>query len=106
MEYTRQFRKEKGFPDGSVMKNPLAMQGNGFNPWFGKIPWKRKWQPTTVFLPGKSHEHRSLVGCGPWGHKELVTSEWLNTNDKNKKVSPYGHISVLTLVKFEYFEPL
>ena len=33
-----------------------------FNPWLGKIPWRRKWQPTPVFLPGQSHGHRSLVG--------------------------------------------
>ena len=39
-----------------------------FNPWFGKIPWRRKWQCTPVFLPGKFHEQRSLVGCshGVW----------------------------------------
>ena len=33
-----------------------------FDPWVGKIPWRRKWQPTPVFLPGKFHEHRSLAG--------------------------------------------
>ena len=37
----------------------------GFNPWVGKIPWRRKWQPTPVFLPGESHGWRSLVGCSP-----------------------------------------
>ena len=36
-----------------------------FNPWIGKISWKRKWQPTPVFLPGKSHGQRSLVGYSP-----------------------------------------
>ena len=35
---------------------------HGFNPWVGKIPWSRKWQPTPVFLPGKSHGERNLVG--------------------------------------------
>ena len=40
-----------------------------FNPWVGDIPWRRKWQITPVFLPGKSHGWRSLVGCSPWGHK-------------------------------------
>ena len=38
----------------------------GFDPWVRKIPWKRAWQPTPVFLPGKSHGQRSLVGCSPW----------------------------------------
>ena len=37
-------------------------------------PWKRKWQPTSVFLPGKSHEQRSLAGYGPWALKELDTT--------------------------------
>ena len=42
----------------------------GFDPWVRKIPWRKKWQPTPVFLPGKSHG-QSLVGYSPWGHKEL-----------------------------------
>ena len=49
------------------------------NPWIGKIPWRRKWQPTPVFLPGKSHGQRSLAGYSPWGHKRfwhgLVTKQ-------------------------------
>ena len=47
----------------------------GFDPWEGKIPWRRAWQPTTVFLPGKSHGWKSLVGYSPLGHKELDTME-------------------------------
>ena len=39
----------------------------GFYPWVWKIPWRRKWQPTPVFLPGKSYGQRSLVGYSPWG---------------------------------------
>ena len=49
------------------------------DPWVGKIPWRRKWQPTPVFLPGKSHGQRSLVGYSPWGSKELGTAKWLST---------------------------
>ena len=41
-----------------------------FNPWVRKIPWRRKWQPTPVFLPGKSHGQSSLAGYSPRGHKE------------------------------------
>ena len=37
--------------------------------------WRRKWQPTPVFLPGESHGGRSLVGCSPWGHTESDTTE-------------------------------
>ena len=44
-------------------------------PWVGKIPWRRKWQPTPVFLPGESHGQRSLEGYGPWGRKELNTTK-------------------------------
>ena len=42
----------------------------GFYLWVQKTPWRRKWQPTPVFLPGKSHGQRSLVGYSPWGRKE------------------------------------
>ena len=47
----------------------------GFDPWVGKIPWRRAWQPTPVSLPGESHGQRSLVGSSPWGRKELDTTE-------------------------------
>ena len=43
----------------------------GFDPWAGKIPWRRKWQPTPVFLPGESHGQRSLMGYSPWGRKRV-----------------------------------
>ena len=55
----------------------------GFDPWVRKIPWRRNWQPTPVFLPGKSHGQRSLVDYSPWGHKESDTTEWLNTTPMN-----------------------
>ena len=45
-----------------------------FDPWVGKIPWRRKWQPTPVILLGKSHGQRSLTGCSPRGPKDLVMS--------------------------------
>ena len=48
-----------------------------FNPWVGKILWRREWQPPPVFLPGESHEQRISVGCSSWGHKELDTTERL-----------------------------
>ena len=46
-------------------------RGPRFYPWVGKVPWRRKWQPTPVFLPGKSHGQRSLVGYSPWGRKRV-----------------------------------
>ena len=55
----------------------LQCRRPGFNPWVGKISWRREWLPTPVFLPGESYGERSLVGYSPWGHKELDTTEWL-----------------------------
>ena len=53
------------------------MQRPGFNPWVRKVPWRRAWQPTLVFLPGESHEQSSLAGYSPWGHKESDMIEHL-----------------------------
>ena len=47
------------------------------DPWDGKIPWRRKWQFTSVFLSGKSHGQRSLGGYSPWEHKESDKTEQL-----------------------------
>ena len=43
----------------------------GFYSWVGKIPWRRKWQHSAVFLPGESLGQRSLVGYSPWGHRKV-----------------------------------
>ena len=54
-----------------TVKSLPAMRGaSGFDPWVGKIPWRRKWQLTPVFFLGKSHGWRSMAGYIPWGHKE------------------------------------
>ena len=61
-----------------MVKNLPAKTGDmrqGFNPWVGKIPWRRKLQPTPVFLPGESHGQRILSGYSPWGRKELDMTE-------------------------------
>jgi len=50
-----------------------------FNSWVRKIPWRRKWQPTPVFLPRESHGQRSLVGYSPWSWNELGMTEQLTT---------------------------
>ena len=52
-----------------VVKNPPASIGD---PWVGKIPWKKAWQPTPVFLPGESHGQRSLVAYSPKGAKSQI----------------------------------
>ena len=48
------------------------------DPWVRKIPWSRKWKPTPVLSPGKSHGQRSLAGCNPWNRKESDTTERLS----------------------------
>ena len=50
----------------------------GFNPWFGNIPWRRIWQPTPVLLLGEFHGLRKLTSYSPWGHKESDMTEWLS----------------------------
>ena len=47
----------------------------GCDPYVGKIPCRREWQPTPVSLPGESHGQRSLLGCSPWSRKEPDTTE-------------------------------
>ena len=58
-------------------RNRRRHKRRGFDPWVGKIPWRREWLPTPVFLPGESHGWRSLEGYSAWGHKESDTTEWL-----------------------------
>ena len=67
-----------GFPSGSAVKN--VRRRLGFDPWVGLIPWSGKWQPTRVFLPGKSLGQRSLKGCNPRGLKELDRAGWTHTH--------------------------
>ena len=56
---------------------------HSLDPWVWKIPWRRKWQPTPVLLPGKSHGERSMAGYSPWGYKEL---------DRLKQLSTYSYL--------------
>ena len=63
----------------------------GFSPCVKKIPWRRKWQSTPVFLPGKSHGQWSLVGCSPWGRKRgrhdvATKQQQMSVTLKNKSV--------------------
>ena len=76
-----------------MVKNLLQCRRPQFDPWVGKIPWRREWLPTPVFLPGEFHGDRSLVGYSSWGHKELDTTEWLththtHTHRQFQKLSP------------------
>ena len=69
-----------GFPGGASGKESACQcRRLGFDPWFRKIPWRRAWQPTPVFLPGESHGQRSLVGYNPWSCTELDMTKCLST---------------------------
>ena len=59
----------KNIPSGGK-ETPCNAKRPRFNLRVGKIPWRRKWQPTPVFLLGEFHGQRSLAGYSPWGHKE------------------------------------
>ena len=76
--YRNRTKQVRGFPGGTGGKEPTCLcrrhEKPGFNLWVRKIPWRRKWQPTPVFLPGESHEQRSLAGYSPWGRKESDTA--------------------------------
>ena len=66
---------------GYLVVKSLQWGRAGFSPWFGKIPWRREWQPTPVFLSGEFHGQRSLAGYSPWGYRELDMTEWLTHTD-------------------------
>ena len=68
-----------------MVKNLPANAGDGFDPWVGKVSWRREWQPTPVFLPGKSHGERSLVGYSEWGPKEADMTGQPNLKKKKRK---------------------
>ena len=69
----------KGFPSVARGEDPTCQcrrcWRGSFDPWVGKIPWRRAWQPPAGFLPGECHGQRNLVGYSPWGHKELDMTE-------------------------------
>ena len=72
------------FPGGAVVKSPPANAGDargaGSIPGLGRSPWTRKWQPTPIFLPGKLHGQRSLVGYSTWGCNESDRTEHTHTH--------------------------
>ena len=75
-------------------------QRRGFDPWVRKLPWRRKWQPTPVFVPGESHGQRSLVGYSPWGCKESDTAKG------SALVLAEASVPALLFLSLEIFEGL
>ena len=80
-KYTLGYVTRWAFPGGTSGKEPTCqcrnLKGCGFDPCIWKIPWRRAWQPTPVFLPGEFHGYRSLAGYNPCRPKESDTSEKL-----------------------------
>ena len=70
-----------------------------FDPLVGEIPWRREWQPTPVFMPGKSHGQRNLAGYSPRGRKEPDPTEWLMATMAQ---SPLGQFAVIFLWAFAW----
>ena len=100
----------KGFPGGTSGNKEPACQcrrqkRHRFDPWVGTIPWRRKWHPTPVFLLGKSHGQRNLVGCSPWncrvGHNwsNWAQLELLNIKEKYNLIpsSSFHHCGVMQI---------
>jgi len=91
-----------------MIKNPIANAGDlgsilgsgrfGFDSWVRKIPWRRKWQPTLVFLPKKSHGQRGLAGYSLWDHKEsdMGLSDSTTNNNFTDTETPSGWEKLMT----------
>ena len=78
----------RGLPRWFAIKNLPAVQAteeNRFNPWVRKIPWRRAWLPTPVFLPGKSHGQRSLAGCSHRVAKIRIPLKWLSMHAQHDR---------------------
>ena len=93
-----------GFTDDALVK---SMPGQcrrpkrcRFDPWVRKIPWRREWQPTPVFLPGESHGQRSLAGYSPWGRKESEMTEQTHVLGFALKLT-YSNCSVLSVSELD-----
>ena len=82
----------------SVKESTCQYREHGFHPWVRKIPWRRKWHPTLVFLPGEFHGQWSLVGYSPWGRKrvrhDLVTRTTVYTGSICQNVCIYYNYEV------------
>ena len=87
----------RGFPGDSVVRNlPANAEDMGSIPELGTFPWRRKWQPTLVFLPGKSRGQRSRAAQRPWGHKESDRTQRLSMHSctQHQKHTAYGDLQV------------
>ena len=95
-----------GFPGGASGKESTRQcrrpRRRGFDPWVGKIPWKRKRHPTPRFLPGKFHGQRSLAGCSPWGQKELIETDHKGSLFLGVSLDLFLYIQLNTFLFFSF----
>ena len=91
------------FPGGTRGKGPIGLcRRCGFNPWIGKIPWRRKWQPIPVFLPGEPHGQRSLAGSSPWDHKESdATGVNQQSTEHKHPITPHTDQHLVSIRSFD-----
>ena len=87
-----------GFSGGTSGKEPTCQcrrhKRHGFNLWVGKIPWRRAWQPTPLFLPGESHGQRSLMGYNPSADKSWTRLKRLSSSSSSM-LSHFSHVLLL-----------
>jgi len=91
----------KGFPDATVVKKESSCECGRcrFHPWVGKIPWRREWQPTPIFLLGEFHGQWSLAGYSSRDDKEPDMTERLHDNDEGCRASLHLPSSECRLLK-------
>ena len=94
-------------PVALVVKNLPASAGDsrehGFDPWVGKVPWRRAWQPTSVFLSGESHGQSNVAGYSPQSHKELDTLKQYSTHAYSVLISQLLHSPTFPQVAISLF---
>ena len=78
-----------GFPVAQCSRICPQDRRHRFDPWVGRTPWRKKWQPAPGFLPGKSHGQSSLVGYSPWGFEDLDPTEQTHTHTYIHSLSIY-----------------
>ena len=75
---SRQYTSDRNSLVAQMVKVCRQCRRTSFDPWVGKIPWRRIWQTAPLFLPGESYGQRSLAGYSPWGRKESDTTKRLH----------------------------
>ena len=96
LNWTELIRRNDFLGDSAVKNLPAEQetQETGFDPWVGKIPWRRAWQPTPVFLPEESRGQRSLTGSSPWSCKESEPTAQGQNGETWKQVTQQSELTL------------